>query len=141
MYIYNYFIILLGVCVSYDTRYRKIKNRLMIRFMIWQQWFYLCKIRIHPYPFIQGHHGLSIIFNHIGLGLLTNFCFLFSLFIWFCWASLIGLYSISPPLGYSNSHFTHQEGPLITHLPKGAYGPTLGFILYSQHYYFKKTFY
>ena len=26
MYIYNYFIILLGVCVSYDTRYKKIKN-------------------------------------------------------------------------------------------------------------------
>ena len=36
MYIYNYFIILLGVRVSYDTRYKTIKNRFTIQFMIWQ---------------------------------------------------------------------------------------------------------
>ena len=39
---------------------------------------YFRKIRIHPYPFIQGHYGLSAIY---WVGLANLFCFLFSSFI------------------------------------------------------------
>ena len=38
----------------------------------------LSQIKIHPYPFIQGHYGLSAIY---WVGLANLFCFLFSSFI------------------------------------------------------------
>ena len=70
--------------------------------------------------------------QYIGLGSLTHFTFsslhLFTTLGWacwpfyffslnlLCWASLIGLYFVSLPLGFSNIHFTPLEELLITHL-------------------------
>ena len=51
----------------------------------------------------------SLFFHHIGLGPLTLLLLFFSSFILFCLTY------------WANTHFTHQEGPPITHL-------------YSQHY-------
>ena len=70
--------------------------------------------------------------QYIGLGSLTHFTFsslhLFTTLGWacwpfyffslnlLCWASLIGLHFVSLPLGFSNTHFTLQEGLPINHL-------------------------